>query len=78
MFYENSNNDDNSNNNEILKLRKFKDRVYECSKKYDEVNTSLYNLVSTINEYFTQLNELYYNKINDDKNYLEDLYKHLI
>ena len=79
MSYESSNNDD-VNNKEIIQLRKFKEKVFEYSKKYDEVNSTLYDLVSKINEYFTQLNEMYYDKINDDKIFINydfefDIYK---
>ena len=66
--------------NDLSNLKKFRQKILETSRQNDEINEKIFKIFKKIQNFFNQLNSMYYNDINNDKiltNYdIEfDLYK---
>ena len=65
------NNEINSENfnklkKEIKDLRTFKNKIFEISKDYDNINQQIFVSLGKIQKLSEELNKYYYNKVNDD------------
>ena len=52
--------------NEIKELRIFKNRIFQISKIYDNINQEIFVALGKIQKLSEELNKSYYNKVNDD------------
>ena len=52
--------------NEIKELRTFKNRIFQISKIYDDINKDIFAALGKIQKLSEELNKSYYNKVNDD------------
>ena len=52
--------------NEIKELRTFKNRIFQISKIYDNINQEIFAALGKIQKLSEELNKSYYNKVNDD------------
>ena len=52
--------------NEIKELRIFKNKIFQISKIYDNINQEIFAALGKIQKLSEELNKSYYNKVNDD------------
>ena len=52
--------------NEIKELRIFKNKIFQISKIYDNINQEIFVALGKIQKLSEELNKSYYNKVNDD------------
>jgi hypothetical protein len=52
--------------NEIKELRTFKNKIFQISKIYDNINQEIFAALGKIQKLSEELNKSYYNKVNDD------------
>ena len=52
--------------NEIKELRTFKNKIFQISKIYDDINKDIFAALGKIQKLSEELNKSYYNKVNDD------------